>query len=133
MASNIESAKRGYELFKKGDIATLMQDLIDDHCEWISPGPKDKLPWAGRYRGKQEIGSFFEQLGKHYEFTHLIPPVMIESGDKVVVTGKTSARSRANGKWAQTEWVHVARYSAQGKLVFFQEYTDTAAHVAAMS
>ena len=32
MASNLEIAKKGYELFQQGDILTLVNDLIDDGC-----------------------------------------------------------------------------------------------------
>lgn len=59
MASNLEIAKKGYELFQQGDIPTLVNDLIDDGCTWITPGPTDKLPWAGRFKDKQEIAGFF--------------------------------------------------------------------------
>jgi ketosteroid isomerase-like protein len=47
MASNIEITKKSYESFQRGDIPSLLRDLIADNCVWISPGPKDKLPWAG--------------------------------------------------------------------------------------
>ncbi len=49
MASNLETAKKGYELFQRGDIPTLIKDVIDDNCTWISPGPKEKLPWGWEY------------------------------------------------------------------------------------
>ena len=38
MASNLETTKKGYELFKQGDISTLVKDIVDDTCTWISPG-----------------------------------------------------------------------------------------------
>jgi len=59
MASNVETTKKGYESFQRGDIPTLIKEMIDDNCTWISPGPKDKLPWAGSFKGKQEITKFF--------------------------------------------------------------------------
>ena len=43
MASNIEATKKGYEAFQRGDIPSLMKDLLHDDCTWIAPGPKDKL------------------------------------------------------------------------------------------
>jgi uncharacterized protein len=54
--TNLETAKRGYELFQRGDIQTIIAEIVDDNCQWISSGPKDKMPWAGTYRGKQAIG-----------------------------------------------------------------------------
>ena len=55
MASNIEATKKGYEAFQRGDIPSLMKDLLHDDCTWIAPGPKDKLPWAGTFRGKKRL------------------------------------------------------------------------------
>jgi uncharacterized protein len=55
MASNIEATKKGYESFQRGDIPSLLGDLIADNCTWISPGPKDKLPWARTYKGSKRL------------------------------------------------------------------------------
>jgi ketosteroid isomerase-like protein len=132
MASNLEIAKRGYELFQKGDIATLVNDMIDNSCTWISPGPKDKLPWAGQFKGKQEITRFFGQIAENIDFTEFAPREWIEQGDTVVVLGTSAGRTKKTGKMSKNEWAHVLKYR-QGKLVFFQEYYDTAAEVAAIT
>ncbi|MGO9485948.1 MAG: nuclear transport factor 2 family protein [Rhodomicrobium sp.] len=131
MASNIEATKNAYELFKRGDIPTLIKDYIDDNCTWVAPGPKDILPWAGEFKGKQEIANFFMQVAQNLDFTEFAPRDMIEQGDTVVVIGMSSARAKKTGKTVNSDWVHVFRFD-QGKAVFFQEYTDTAAAVLAM-
>ncbi len=132
MASNLETAKKGYELFQKGDVATLIKDLVDDDCVWISAGPKDKKPYAGNFKGKQQIGNVFAQVAETWEFTEFAPREFIEQGDTVVVLDTASGRSKKTGKAIKTEWAHVAKYK-QGKLAFFQEYVDTAAEVLALS
>ena len=132
MASNLAIAKKGYELFQQGDIATLVNDMIDPSCTWISPGPKDKLPWAGQFSGKQEIAGFFAQIAENIDFNEFTPREFIEQGDTVVVLGSSSGRTKKTGKVSKNEWAHVLKYR-QGKLVFFQEYYDTAAEVSAMS
>ena len=58
MASNVEATRKGYEAFQRGDIPALIRDLIDDDCTWITPGPQDKLPWAGTFRGKDNGSGF---------------------------------------------------------------------------
>jgi uncharacterized protein len=131
--SNLETAKRGYELFQRGDIQTLITDIVDDACQWNSTGPKDKLPWAGTYTGKQEIGKFFVQLDKHVEFTEFAPHDMIDKGDTVVVLGTFACRMKSTDKKAKIAWAHVLKYGSHGRLVFFQDYGDTAALVSAMS
>jgi uncharacterized protein len=44
----------------------------------------------------------------------------------------SGARAKRTGKTLKYDWVAIFKYS-QGRLVFFQEYTDTAAFVLAMS
>jgi uncharacterized protein len=132
MASNLETTKKGYELFKQGDISTLVKDIVDDTCTWISPGPQDKLPWAGNFKGKQEIADFFARVAQNLDFTELAPREMIEQGDTVVVIGTSSVRAKRTGKTIKEDWVHIFKYN-HGRMVFFQEYTDTAAAVLGVS
>jgi ketosteroid isomerase-like protein len=132
MASNVEATRKAYESFQRGDIPALIRDLIDDNCTWISPGPEGKLPWAGTFKGKQEIANFFARVGENLEFSEFAPREMIEQGDTVVVLGTLTGRAKKTGKTVKNEWAHVFKYS-QGKVVFFQEYIDTAADVLAMS
>jgi ketosteroid isomerase-like protein len=132
MASNIEATKKGYECFQRGDIPSLIRDLLDDNCVWISPGPSDKLPWAGTFKGKHEIANFFAQVGEHLEFNEFAPREMIEQGETVVVLGTLAGRAKKTGKAVKNEWAHVFKFR-QGKVVSFQEYIDTAADVLAMS
>jgi uncharacterized protein len=132
MSSNIETTKRGYEFFKRGDVPSLIKEIVDDDCTWIGAGPKEKLPWAGQFKGKQGVANFFSQVAQHLDFTDFTPREMVEHGDTVVVIGTSSARMKNTGKAIQNEWVHVIKYK-QGKLAFWQEYTDTAAEVFGMS
>jgi uncharacterized protein len=132
MTSNTEATRKGYEFFQRGDIPALLVELIDDRCTWIIPGPKDKLPWAGTFRGKQEIANFFAQVGENLEFSEFGPREMIEQGDTVVALGTLTGRAKRTGKTMKNEWAHVFKYR-DGKVVLFQEYIDTAADVLAMS
>jgi uncharacterized protein len=132
MASHVETTKKAYEPFQKGDIPGLLRDFVDDNCIWKSPGPKDRLPWAGTFKGKQEIANFFIQVGQNLEFSEFTPLEMIEQGDTVVVLGKLAGRATKTGKTVENEWAHVFKYK-EGKVVFWQEYLDTAADVVAMS
>ena len=98
MASNLETTKKGYELFKQGDISTLVKDIVDDTCTWISPGPQDKLPWAGNFKGRQEIADFFARVAQNLDFTEFAPREMIEQGDTVVVIGTSPVGQREQAK-----------------------------------
>jgi ketosteroid isomerase-like protein len=108
----------------------LLGDLIADNCTWVSPGRKDILRWAGTFKGKQEIANFFAQVEWTLELTEFTPREIIEQGDIVVVLGTLAGRAKTTAKPIKNEWAHVFKFS-QGKVVFFQEYIDTAADVLA--
>lgn len=120
------------ELFQQGDIPNLVSDIVDDACIWISPGPEDKLPWAGHFKGKREIADFFTRVAQNLTFSDFAPRQMIEQGDTVVVIGTSTAQAKRTGKTIKDDWVHVFRYN-QGRMIFFQEYGDTAAAVVGLS
>jgi ketosteroid isomerase-like protein len=132
MASNLETTKKGYELFKQGDISTFVKDIVDPACTWIFAGPQDKLPWAGSFRGQQEIADFFLRVAQNLDFAEVALREMIEQGETVVAIGTSSVRVKRTGKAVKYDWVHIFKYK-QGRMVFAQEYTDTAAVILAMS
>ena len=132
MTSNLETTKKAYELFKQGDIATLVKDIVDATCTWISPGPQDKLPWAGNFKGRQEIADFFARVAQHLDFAEVTLREMIEQGETVVAIGASAVRAKRTGKTIKYNWIHIFKYN-QGRMVFVQEYTDTAALAIEMS
>jgi uncharacterized protein len=124
MASNLETTKKCYELFEQGDTPTLMKDIVHATCTWITP--------AGNFKGRQEIADFFARVAQNLDFAELVPREMIEQGETVVVIGTASIRAKRTSETIEEDWVHIFKYN-QGRLVFFQEYTDTKAFVLAMS
>ena len=132
MASNLETTRTVYELFKRGDISTIVNNIVDTTCTWISPGPQDQLPWAGKFKGRQEIADFFVRAGQAFDYADSTPHKMIEQGNTVVVIGTSSVRVKRTGNTVKEDWVHFFKYN-QGRIVFWQEYTDTAAFVLGMS
>jgi len=132
MASNLETTRKAYELFKQGDISTILNDIVDATGTLASPGPQDRLPWADKFKGQQEIADWFARLAENLDFAEVAPREMIEQGETVVVVGTSSVRVKRTGKPVMEEWVHILKYD-QGRIVFFQEYTDTAEFALAMS
>jgi uncharacterized protein len=132
MASNLETTKKAYDLFRQGDISILLKDIVDATCTWIFPGPLDKLPWAGIFNGRQEIAAFFGRVAQNLEFIEIAPREMIEQGETVVVIGTASVRAKTTGKIINEDWIHILKYN-QGRIVFVQEYMDTAPLVLEMS
>jgi ketosteroid isomerase-like protein len=126
---NLETVRKGYEAFGRGDLDTLL-GLFDENIEWVTPGPSD-FPLAGTRRGRQQVADFFGVLDGVLEIQEFAPKTFLADGDKVVVLGVDTSRVKASGTVISSDWAHVYTFKG-GKIVAFQEYTDTAATVAAL-
>jgi ketosteroid isomerase-like protein len=127
--SNVETVKRGYEAFGRGDLNTLLS-LFEEGIEWETPGPPE-LPTAGRRRGHQEVAGFFQTLSEMFNFDRFEPKEFIAQGERVVVIGDDSVRLKATDARIEFAWVHVFDFR-NGKVARFREYGDTAPLVAAL-
>jgi ketosteroid isomerase-like protein len=122
--------KQMYSAFSRNDIPTLLKS-VGPNCEWSSPGPRE-IPWAGKYRGHDEISRFFKSLAEAADNIKMEPRKYVEMDDTVVVLGEGKLRSRRTGRNCEAHWAHTFTLS-DGKVVAFREYTDTAALLKALS
>ena len=121
---NTETARRCYELFKAGDIESLL-DLYTDDAAWETP-KVENMPQTGKRQGKQEMLEFMSLVGEN-ENLHFEPREFVAQGDKVVVLGDYHWRITATGKEYESDFVHVTTFRDDGKITGFKEYLDTAA------
>jgi ketosteroid isomerase-like protein len=126
---NTKTVQDGYAFFGKGDIPNLLK-LYTDDIEFIVPGPKEVVPFAGVYRGKEQVANFFATLHDSMDFERFEPIQFIAQDDTVVAVGYGKARARSTGNTQEEEWAHVFRIR-DGKVARFQVFTDTAAVVKA--
>ncbi|MDB5268490.1 MAG: hypothetical protein JWP58_1530 [Hymenobacter sp.] len=122
---NTQIVQAGYELFGKGDIPNLLK-LYTEDIEVIIPGASQGIPYAGVYRGKEAVATFFTKLHEAMEFERFEPTEFIAHGDKLVALGYAKGQVRATGQFEEEEWAH-AFQMRDGKVSRFQVYTDTAA------
>jgi ketosteroid isomerase-like protein len=120
---NKQMVMMGYRLFQSGDIRALM-DLYHDDAEMAGP-ESEFVPFAGQFHGKAGIGQFFAQLDATVEAVRFEPKQFIAEGDKVVVIGEASWRTRQSGRPYDNSWVHVFTIR-DGKVARFDSYYDTA-------
>ncbi len=124
MGKNADTAREMYEAFGKGDVQAVLA-AMDDNVEWVYP--------AG--------GLYDTQVGPQAVAEHVFAPVAqdfnnftvtvdeyVEGGDVVCTIGRYGGTGVKTGKEFDNDFVHVLRFGADGKLVRYQEYTDT--HVA---
>jgi uncharacterized protein len=114
-----------YEAFGRGDINYIINH-VDDKCKWIGAG-KDILPEGGVYFGKEAI-NFFIHLDESVEFTSFNPVSISRINDhEVVAFGNMTGISKTTGKPSSSDWAMHWKFNDNGKVVFFQDFYDTAA------
>lgn len=121
---NKQLAMQGYQKFQNRDIQGLLELLADD-IEWVGV-ENEEIPFAGVYRGKDEVARYFAQLEEAQEAQQFEPREFIAEGDKVVVMGDSRWTVKSTGQTYDNPWVHVFTMR-DGKVARFQQYNDTAA------
>jgi ketosteroid isomerase-like protein len=127
--TNTTLVQTAYAEFKKGDIPSLLDRLTDD-ISWITPYPREIVPFGGHRTGKHSVQTFFEQLSGSYEITKFEPHDFVASGDRVVAMVKIAGVVRDTGVHVTEDVVQVFRLR-NGKFCEFREYADTRPLVAA--
>jgi uncharacterized protein len=119
-----------YEAFVRGDIPSIIEN-IDSNCVWTAAG-EGFLPAGGTYRGKDAV-NFFIRLGESFEFS-AFNPVLISNlnDDEVVAFGNLAGNSKLTGKSTSTDWAMHWKFNDDGKVIYYQDFHDTAAAYAAI-
>lgn len=119
-----ETIKAAYAAFARNDPSVLF-GAMDAAVIW---NEAEGNPLADRnpYVGAQAIGEgvFGRLLGAINTFS-AVPTTFIDGGDHVVVLGRYGGTMKASGATLDAQFCHVYHFR-DGKVVTFQQYTDTA-------
>ena len=121
---NVKVVQDAFAAFGRGDIPTLL-DNLSDNVEWFLPG-EGMIPQAGAYRGRDGVARFFQTLNQTTEFLAFEPREFIAQGDRVIALGWYRGKAKATGRSFEADWV-MSFSLRDGKVLKFQEFTDTAA------
>ncbi len=121
---NTKLVQKTYELFKSGDIETLLGMYADD-ASWETP-KVENAPFGGKISGRENIAEFFSRLDESEECLSFETTEFIAQNDKVVVLGNFSWRINSTNKEYASDFAHVVTV-ADGKITGFYEFFDTAA------
>ena len=123
MATNAEIIECLYEAFAKGDVPTVL-GFFDPQIEW---NEAEGVRYADRnpYRGPMAVaeGVFGRIISEVDQFA-VVTAKFIDGGDTVVVEGRYKGKVKATGTMLDAQFAHVYMLSG-GKIVRFQQYTDT--------
>ena len=122
--ANIAFVQGLYAAFSKGDIATIIAGLAAD-VDWVVNGRRKDYPLLGSWKGPADVQKFFQGVGQLQETVEFSPREFIADDDHVVVLGHYNWKIRKTGRTVASDWAHVFTIRG-GKVVKFQEFTDTA-------
>lgn len=122
--SPVETIKAAYAAFGRNDPSVLF-GAMDPAIIW---NEAEGYPLADRnpYVGPQTVGEgvFARVLSAIDNFT-ATPATIIDGGDHVVATGRYGGTFKASGATLDAQFCHVFHFR-DGKVVTFQQFTDTA-------
>ncbi len=121
---NTTLVRKTYELFKSGDIETLL-GMYSDDISWETP-KVENAPFTGKISGRDKVAEFFTSLDEHEEISVFEPTEFIAQGNKVVVLGHYTTRVKSTNKQYDSGFAHIVTVS-DGKITGFYEFFDTAA------
>lgn len=120
-----------YNGFASGDMEAILDSMSED-IVWMHPGNPEQIPFAGKFEGKQGVSRFFEIVFARIDVLEQKIYSFEASGDKVLVLGYEHMRVKDTGKEYQSNWIHMYTL-ADGQVIMFEEFIDTAALVSAFS
>ena len=123
MAQNGDIVKGLYKAFAGGDVAAVL-GALDPGIRWSAA---DGVLYADRnpYVGPQAVAEgVFMRLVSDVENFSVVPSNIIDGGDTVVAEGRYSGKIKATGTPLDAQFAHVWEFR-NGKVVRFQQYTDT--------
>jgi ketosteroid isomerase-like protein len=120
---NVAVVQGLYDGFAAGDVGAVLGAMRPD-VVW---NEAENFPYAdgNPYVGPQAIaeGVFARCIGEWDGFTVRVDEIL-DAGDTVVALGRYTGTCKATGKAMNAQLAHVWRV-ADGKIVRFQQYTDT--------
>ena len=121
---NTKLAARMYETFMAGDVEGFL-NLFSDDAGWQSP-EIENVPLNGKFSGRENLAGFISGIDEYEEFLKMEPTEFIAQGDRIVVLGNFTARSKKTNKQYATDFAHIVTVK-DGKITNFYEFFDNAA------
>ena len=123
-AENKQTVEDLYAAFGRGDVPAILA-AFHPEIEWWEAENflySDKNP----YRGPQGVLlGVFARLGSEWDGFSATPDEVLDAGDTVIGCGYYGGKYRQTGREVRAQFAHVFKMR-DGKVVRFQQYTDTA-------
>lgn len=128
MKSPIDLIQSLYGAFARGDMDGIIA-VLDPQVSWREA---DGYPYAGTYIGPEAVkAGVFLKIGSEWSNYTTVPKEYVTEGETVVAIGTYRGTFKATGKTFTAPFVHVWRVR-NGRIVYFDQHTDTALVQAAL-
>lgn len=121
---NVDLALSVYEAFAQGDINAVL-GLLDPKVEWNEAENfiyADGSPYIGPTAVLEGV---FKRIGNEWEGFSSSLNEVLDAGETIVAQGYYSGTYSKNGRHVRAQFAHLFTFR-NGKIVKFQQYTDTA-------
>lgn len=121
--ANVAAVAAMYEAFNRGDLQAILA-MLDPHVQWsVAEG----LIYAdgNPYRGPEGVARLLTRIPADWKDPHAEVEDILDAGDTVAGRGRYRATHRHTGKTIDAQFIQIIKLRA-GKIVSFQQYTDTA-------
>ena len=121
MRNHVTIIAEHYAASSRQDIDAMMADVAAD-VRWTEMAG---FPCAGTWIGRQQIvENVFQVLGSEWQDYRFELDELIDAGDCIIGIGNYSGTYRKTGKAMHARVTHLWRL-AEGKIVQFEQFTDT--------
>jgi len=120
---NVQVVRGIYDAFGQGDVEAVLERM-DRGIEW---NEAENFVYAdgNPYTGPQAVlEGVFARLGSEWDGYTVTPEQFLDAGDRVVALGTYTGTYKATGRGVRAQFAHVWGVR-EGKVVSFQQYTDT--------
>lgn len=128
---NVKVVRGMYQAFANGDIPTIIAAL-DPQVEWWEAENfiyADKNPYIGP---NAVLDGVFMRIVQDWEGFAVSPKEVLDAGETVLGHGYYSGTFKQNGESVRAQFAHLFTFR-DGKVMKFQQYTDTAQFLKAVS
>jgi len=128
MFNNVEIIRAAYDALAAGDVPAMLKTFAPD----VTWNEAENFPYAdgNPYVGRDAVGGLLARLGGDWDYFSLVVEQLLEAGQNVVALGRYKGRHSTTDAELDAQFAHIW-WLENGKIVRFQQYTDTAQAIAA--
>jgi ketosteroid isomerase-like protein len=130
-AKNADTMARYYERTNVGDFLGALEFLSEDVVYRI-PGPVDRIPYSGEWRGKNQVMLCFEAFNAAFGLVDMVETRTVAGPDEVFSFNDEIFVGRSTGRPWRVGVVHRMAFDGDNRISMLDNYTDMAAAVQAL-